>query len=384
MKIAHLCLSCFYNDGRSYQENELVRQHVADGHDVLAIASTECVEPTGELTYRDPGDYTGTDGARVIRLPYRLWPAQLARKLRVHSGVHDLLNSFRPDAILFHGCCGWEVATAARYARENPNVLFYIDSHEDWHNSARTWVSREILHKLYYRYCLARAWPRALKILCVSLETMDFVAETYGVPRDKLEFYPLGGRLVPDAEYVTRRVRERARLGVRDDEILIVQSGKQTRRKKLIEALHAFRTSAPGNARLKIAGVLNDDIRIEAMQLIGAMLGVEFLGWRSAEQMTDILCAADVYLQPGTQSVTMQHSLCCRCAVIIDDVPSHKVYVDGNGWLINKEKPLEAILAALPQANLKAMQDRSFAVASRMLDYASLAGRILRREPSTS
>ena len=43
MKIAHICLSCFYIDGFSYQENELVRQNVSDGHDVLVITSTETI-----------------------------------------------------------------------------------------------------------------------------------------------------------------------------------------------------------------------------------------------------------------------------------------------------------------------------------------------------
>jgi len=288
-----------------------------------------------------------------------------------------LLSDFRPDVILFHGCCGWEVGTAARYAAQNPGVTFYIDSHEDFHNSARTWASRELLHKLYYRYSLARAWPHALKVLCVSLETMDFVSRTYGVPADKIEFFPLGGRPVPDDEYARRRSGERARLGIADDQILLVQSGKQTRRKKLVEALRVFRTSAPANARLKIAGALADDIRDEAERLIAEDSRVEFLGWKSAAELTDLLCAADVYLQPGTQSVTMQHSLCCRCAIIIDDVPSHELYSDGNGWLINDATPLEAALSGIGKADLLQMQKRSFAIASRMLDYAKLANRVL-------
>ena len=41
MKIIHLCLSCFYIDNYRYQENELVREHVTDGHEVLVVASTD-------------------------------------------------------------------------------------------------------------------------------------------------------------------------------------------------------------------------------------------------------------------------------------------------------------------------------------------------------
>ena len=65
---AHICLSCFYIDGFSYQENELVRQNVSDGHDVLVIASTETINPDGKIQFLDPGRYAGFDGADVIRL----------------------------------------------------------------------------------------------------------------------------------------------------------------------------------------------------------------------------------------------------------------------------------------------------------------------------
>lgn len=377
MRIAHLCLSNWYIEGLSYQENELISQHMQDGHEVLVIASTE-VQQSGNLTYARAGTFVGPEGARIVRLEYRLWPATLARKLRIHAGVYRLLEDFRPDTILFHGTCGWEVATAAQYARDNPEVIFYIDSHEDHYNSARGFVSREVLHKLYYRFCLSRAWPTARKVLCVSTETMNFVEQTYKVPRSKLEFYPLGGRPIPSDEYSAKRAAARHRLGIGDAEILLIQSGKQTKRKKLLESLRAFGSSAPSHARLKIVGVLNDDIKDVANKLISENPAVEFLGWRSSEELTDILCAADVYLQPGTQSVTMQHSLCCHCALIIDDVPSHSVYVDGNGWLLNRETTLERAFQELASADLQKMKEKSFDLASRMLDYENLAQRILR------
>ena len=78
MKILHLCLSCFYIDDAGYQENQLVRQHVRDGHEVLVIASTETFDGRGGLTYTEPKTYTGSDGARVIRIPYVRWlPARI-------------------------------------------------------------------------------------------------------------------------------------------------------------------------------------------------------------------------------------------------------------------------------------------------------------------
>ena len=67
MRVAHVCLSCFYIDGFGYQENELVRQHVADGHEVTVIASTETFGADRRLAYIAPSSFVGKVGAPVIR-----------------------------------------------------------------------------------------------------------------------------------------------------------------------------------------------------------------------------------------------------------------------------------------------------------------------------
>ena len=95
MRVLHLCLSCFYIDDAGYQENQLVRQHVDDGHDVLVIASTEVFDGKGGLTFAKPGSYLGSDGARVIRLPYtKCLPHKIGWKLRIHAGVYKLIEEF--------------------------------------------------------------------------------------------------------------------------------------------------------------------------------------------------------------------------------------------------------------------------------------------------
>ena len=378
MRIAHLCLSNFYIDGFGYQENDLVREHVAAGHEVMVIASTETIQD-GKLTYLEPSDYVGSDHARVVRLPYRRWlPQRIMRKLRMNAGVHRQLEAFAPDAILFHGTCGWEVRTAARYARTHPRTLFYVDSHEDAYNSARNFVSREILHRRYYGPVLRSVLPDVRKILCISTETIDFVERMYDVPRERLELFPLGGHPVDDAEYRRRRSETRAQMSLGDSEIMLVQSGKQTHRKKLLESLAALRSVSDDRLRLFVAGTLHDDIKAQAQALIDADPRVTFLGWRSRDDLTGLLCAADVYLQPGTQSVTMQHSLCCRCAVILDDVPSHRIYRRANGWFLGQEGDLGRALSELSAADLPAMRANSYAVAREMLDYKVLAERVLR------
>jgi 1,2-diacylglycerol 3-alpha-glucosyltransferase len=378
MRIVHLCLSNWYVPGFAYQENQLVERHRADGHQVLVIASTEVMTKTGTVEYLPASRSTQANGVEVIRLPYRFWPPRLARKLRVHPGVYRLLQEFRPDAILFHGSAGWEVQTAARYARDNPEVLYYIDSHEDKNNSARGFISREILHKLYYRYCLNRAMPQVRKLLCYSTESIDFVTEYYRIARERTELFPLGGNIPDDDEYKAKRDRVRSNLGVQENDVVFIQSGKQTRAKKLLETLAAFRALAHPRSRLLIAGSLDPEIEREAMALVGETPNISFLGWQTPETLEDLLCGADVYVQPGTQSVTMQNSMCCRCAQIITDVPAHHAYANANGWLIKSDEDLRVAMHQAMEQDIRAMGRRSHQTALDMLDYRKLANRVLR------
>jgi len=35
--------------------------------------------------------------------------------------------------------------------------------------------------------------------------------------------------------------------------------------------------------------------------------------------------------------------MCCHCAVVLDNLPSHRLYVDGNGWLLDKPIGIERV-----------------------------------------
>ncbi len=380
MRIVHICLSSFFIDGHLYQENELVIRHVADGHDVTVVASTETYDTAGHITYVQPGRYTGVEGATIIRLPYR-WGAfpLLARKLRAHPGVVRMLEEIDPHVIMFHGCAAWELRNVSRYVRGRPAVIFHIDNHADAGNSARGWFSREVLHRRYYGKILNDALSVSGPLLCVATSAMDFAAEIYGVPRERMEFYPLGGSIPSDDDYERMRRQCRERLELTDSDILIVQSGKQGREKKLGQSLRAFSKVQNPRLRFIIAGVLQEDIRQECETLISADSRVRFLGWQDASSLTELLCAADIYLQPGTQSATMQHSLCCRCAVILADVQSHQPYLQDNGWLVCDEAGIERSLREASFVTVKKMSLESERVAHELLDYRNLSKRVLHR-----
>ena len=379
MKIVHLCLSCFYIDGYAYQENQLVAQHVADGHEVTVIASTESFGADKKPCYLTPGDYMGTDQARVIRLPYRRGlPHRVAAKIRAFPRVMELLESLQPDVILFHGLCGWELNTAARYKRNHPTIRLYADCHEDFNNSARTWASKWLLHYVFYRPILKRCLPEIYKVLCVTVESISFSRDFYGVDESLLELFPLGGHVFEDKEYAMVRATVRAQLGVGFTDIVLVQSGKLDATKKLPDALRSFSLVPDANLRYLIAGHITSDMHSEVQSLIEADARVRHLGWIEPEALRRLLCAADVYVQPFGQTATTQMSLCCRCAIIAQDLPSHRALFCHNGFLTNEQNDLAtAFKDVIANADrLASMQQASGEYAERHLDYRSLARRI--------
>ncbi|GAA0198001.1 hypothetical protein GCM10009123_01540 [Kangiella japonica] len=377
MKVAHVCLSCFYIDGFNYQENQLVRQHVKQGHDVIVIASTENYI-NGKISYVRPDKYLGDDGAQVIRLAYtKKLPKSLGRKLRVHDGFYDSLVVFKPDVVVFHGVCTWEIRTMVKYGKNYQNVKIWYDTHTDSNNSMLNLPSK-ILHNVFYKPIFKSVAKDIAKILCISKETENFIVEEYQYPRDRCVFFPLGGDIISNERFLSLRANKRAEFNLDSQQKLFVQTGKFTPRKKLIDTLTAFSKIDRNDIRLVIAGILVDENEQQALELIERDERITYLGWCDNEQLEALLCAADVYVQPGTQSATMQMSMCMRCAVIIDDVPSHEPYVKGNGWLLNESLSLyEALNSASESNQLPIMQARSFEIAEQLLDYSKMARKLI-------
>ncbi|MDP1194554.1 hypothetical protein, partial [Klebsiella pneumoniae] len=80
---------------------------------------------------------------------------------------------------LFHGVAGWEMLTVFEYKKHYPKVKLYIDSHEDFHNSGKNWVSRLFQYKIFNRLLVAIIKREVDKFLYLSYESRDFLVRMY-------------------------------------------------------------------------------------------------------------------------------------------------------------------------------------------------------------
>lgn len=379
MKIAHIGLTSAYTEGMTYQDNQLVEQNVRDGQETLFISQNQKYD-NGMLIKTDYEDIILKCGARLIRLPYvHIINDFISEKIIKVRGLYDILESFKPDVILYHSLSGVELLTAARYAKAH-QVTLYADSHADSYNSGTNFISYYVLHRFFYRHIIKKALPFIEKVLCVGSSVKRFALDTYKIPEEKTEYFPLGGNIPTPQEYADKRKKTRDYYGIKDKDILFLHTGKINVLKRTPEMLRAFGKVRDDNFRLFIVGSLAEEIKKEVLQLVNEDNRVSYLGWKNSEELVDLLCAADVYLQPGSVSATLQNAMCCCCAIMCQPRTDYKFYLGDAGLFVQNEDDIwhtfEKISAN--QDIIPDLQNKSFDRAKELLDYKKLAARLYR------
>ncbi len=381
MKIVFLGLASAFTENMNYQDNALCRVAVADGHQVTYISNPEkFVE--GKVVYVGFEDKVLPDGMRLIRLPYvNFGPNFIKKKLRIITGVYEILNEVRPDVIFCHNTQYWPVLDVVRYKKQHPATKVYADTHTAEYNSATNWVSKYILHRVYYRTLTKKLLPCLEKYFYIGQSERHFSDKYYGVPEALMEFYPLGGFVLNQQDKMERRERRRKELNLAEGQYLFVHSGKLDKLKRTEELLSAFAAVPELNAKLVIIGSIPDERRQVLLPLINSDRRVEFLGWKNAEELQEYLCACDLYCQPGSVSATLQNAVCCDCPIM---TYPHEPYVAdldfGNMLWVKTEEDMKNEFRNLMQGtvDMRVLRAGSEKCARELLDYRALAARLYR------
>lgn len=379
MRILHVCLAASYTEGMTYQDNLLTEQNSADGHEVTIITNCSKYE-NGKLVYSAPEDTILQNGCRLIRLEYdKIINKFISGKVRKVSKLRTLIEEIKPDVILYHGVVGWEMFTVSEYKKENPNTKLYMDSHEDFNNSAQNYISKLFQYKILNKMIVNKTIEYVDKYLYISYECALFLEEMYGIPKEKMEFFPLGGLIIDQNQKEYNKMKIRKELNLAPDDILIVHTGKMDKLKRTVEILKAFNSVNSERLKLILIGSISDTIAKEVSSLTENNPNIKNLGWKNGEELLEYLCACDLYLQPGSQSATLQNALCCESAVAIYPYESHLYFLPKEAaFYIETQKDIEQMLKDISNniesVNLK--KENSFIIAQSILDYKVLANRL--------
>ena len=376
MKILHICVSSYYTEGMSYQDNIIPDINASDGHSVTIVSNASKYN-AGIIVQTGEQDIYLKNGIRLVRKQY-LFGKKIGSKIKAICGLRRLISDIQPDVILHHGTGGLSLLSTVNYKKDHPKVKLYIDSHEDYHNSARNWISKNIQHKLIHGPISRYACNYCEKILYISEECKEFLIDLYHIPIEKLEFYPLGGIIISDIEKCKYREKVRAELGIDDSDILLCHTGKLDVNKKTENIILAFDQIRDERLKLIIIGSLTNETEDVINEATKKDKRIKFLGWNKADELIEYICASDMYVQPGTQSATMQNAICCGIPVMLYPYKSHQAYLKGNGWFVESVSDIVDKLNEIvdnPEI-LIALSANSYQVAYELLDYRKLAARL--------
>ena len=378
MKIIHISLASAFTEGMTYQDNLLSEQMVKDGNEVIIIA--DCHEfKNGYVLKTEEEDRILSNRIRLIRKKYKnLFGEFISGKIRAVTGLYEILEAEKPDIIFHHSLQTLEMLTVLKYKKINPNVKFYVDSHGDFHNSATNFLSKYILHKIFYKIIIKRSLPYIDKVLCVGYECFDFLREMYVIPDSLMEFYPLGGKIFSYEDRLKKRQKIRKEMNLSIDDILIVHSGKMDTLKRTKEILDAFLVVQDKRLRLILIGSMTESVYKLLKPLIDLDVRIEFLGWKNADRLMEYLCASDLYVQPGGQSATMQNAACCGSALALFPYESHKYLMKETVFYISTSENIKDLFIKISENPkiLEKIRQKSFKLAQEKLDYKKLAQRL--------
>ena len=306
MKILHIQLAGPFTDGMGYQENILTRLHHDMGNEVRIITSRMTVKIGHGLVLTDSGQFVTGTGIPFIRIPYTKWlPVSIAKKVRVFSGYKKYIEAFNPDIIFVHDIMFFWVQDLIRFLREHPQTRVYVDSHTDQINSAKTWFSRNILHKIIIRYLCVKPLDRYVRRYWGTLPArMLFYQKFYHVSPKKTSLLPMG---LDDAEVDFSKKDEyrktiRERYHINDNVFLVLTGGKIEKRKRLSLLVEAINKIDDPSIKLIIFGTPNKEIEKE-YESWKENPRVICIGWIDYRDIYQYCVAADIAVFPGTHSV---------------------------------------------------------------------------------
>ena len=310
MKILHCCLSNFYIDNYGYQENILPKMHKLQGHDVAILASTEIFVDNAKIGYTKPSSYVTNDGIPITRIPYASWiPHTIAKKLRIYKGIKSNLQAFNPDIIFIHGSQFVGILEIIGYLKMKPNVRIYIDNHADYINSASNWISKNILHKIIYKWVTKKVEPYTTKFYGTLPLRVKFLEEVYGTPPHKTELLILGidDSKINFEEKKHIKKQKRKELNIHENDFVIITGGKIDRRKNIHILLKVISELKVKDIKLIVFGSPNKDMEDE-INILSQNANIRNIGWISPGQAVDYFFASDLACFPGTHSVLWEQA----------------------------------------------------------------------------
>lgn len=382
MRIVHVCCANFYRDNCGYQENILPKYHVKRGLETFVIASLVNKDmKNNENFYDKPREYW-VDGYKVIRIPYKL--GLIGRKLRLYKGLYYKLQQIKPDIIFVHGVQFLDIRAVKKYMENNNNVKLYIDNHGDYFNGAKTWVSKNIMHKIIWKSGAKIIEPHTEMFYGVTPIRCDFLQDMYNVERDKIDLLVMGA----DSDKINFKNRDlirseiRSQLNISNEDFVLISGGRLVNRKNIPDLLAAVNELHKQNRKFKLIlfGPMSKEIKEEIRALLDSP-AIRYIPWINSDEVYNFFLASDLGVFPGTHSVLWEQAVGTGLPCVFKywkgmqhvDLGGNSVFITD----VNKKSIKETIESILDKDKFSTMEKVAIDKGIAYFSYDSIATRAI-------
>ena len=339
MKIVHVCLCGPVTDGWTYHDNQLSKYHKLLGHEVVIITSKWVFNDKGSIEYFDKSGYINPDGIKTIRLN-SAWKTNVNSSFRKYDGLYGAIDQEEPDVIFVHACQFIDIREVAKYVKRHRNVILYADNHADFSNSARSFLSKWILHRIVYRSCVQSIRPYCRKFFGVLPARVDFLHTEYGVPYEQIELLVMGADDEKVKEAATEENKRviREKVGLKADDFFIITGGKIDKAKtQTLLLMEAVKNIAKPKVKLVVFGSVEESLKDKVLSLSDGEK-VKFIGWVKADDSYKFFAASNLVVFPGRHSVFWEQVVAQGIPMLVKRwAGTDHVDVNGNVHFINED-----------------------------------------------
>lgn len=344
----------FFNEELEYQENLLAKYYVKHNHDVVIITST--VDSVFDY-YNDKHDVNIPsreyyfEGAKIIKLQYK-W-VRFKSRLRKYKDITPILEAEKPDLIYIHDIM-LNILEAVEYKKKHDDCKMIMDYHADYSNSAKSWLSLNILHKLIRKKIYFDPAKKYIsKIFPIVPASSVFLQEVYGVTISDMELLPLGADTDLGNEIINKKsgLTIRQNLNILQEDFVIFTGGKLSETKKTDLLITAFIKLNIPRLHLIIVGKSSEmDIEYEKKlkKLAVNNINIHLTGWLNNKQVYEYLDASNLAVFPASQSILWQQAISMRLPLIVGDTGNQSIaYLNefNNIIILDKDEITESVIS---------------------------------------
>ena len=381
MRIVHVM--SWYMPNMGYQENYLPAEQKKLGHDVEIIASDRI--PLNNRKRPDDRIYPGIyydKGVKIHRLP-SLFEIRSVGALWLR-GLNKKLIELNPDTVHAIGLMTFPTFQALRYNKKKKFKLF-VDDHTDNDNFHVNTIFKKISLKLFEVLILPQLKREVVKFLPVNPFSERLLITKFNIPRSKIELAPLGADnelFRPDKE---KRKEIRKKLGIEEDEILIISSGNfdQTKDIDILIKTMAKLCEKYENLKLLLLGKGPEDYmnmiynKIKESRINQKILMHDFV---QHEKLPGFYNAADIGVWPGKLGITIIEALAVGLPIVVCKSKATEFLISNDNGLSFERKDVSDLTTKLEKyVRDHEMRERhgknSFELVKKELSWKALAKR---------